>query len=144
MSIKAFRHTGIVVSDLERMLKFYRDCLGLKVERENTESGPYIDKLTGLKDAQVITVKLSIPGGALIELLSFKSSAKAHTPESQIDNPGFSHISLTVGNIEAEYQRLFDKGIKFISSPQISPKGYAKVAFCRDPEGNLIELVEEL
>ena len=37
-----------------------------------------------------------------------------------------------------------DNKIQFNSSPQISPDGYAKVVFCRAPEGTMIELVEVL
>ena len=35
-------------------------------------------------------------------------------------------------------------GLKFNSIPEVSPDGNAQVCFCRDLDGTLIELVEEL
>jgi hypothetical protein len=46
--------------------------------------------------------------------------------------------------LNAEYNRLKDEGVSFNSPPQLSPDGYAKVTFCRAPEGTFIELVEVL
>ncbi|HJO63248.1 MAG TPA: VOC family protein, partial [Desulfobacterales bacterium] len=57
---------------------------------------------------------------------------------------GITHIAFTVEDIEQVYKRLVQSGITFLSTPQSSPDGYAKVAFCRAPEGTFIELVEEL
>ena len=34
MVVKAIRHTGIVVRDMQASLHFYRDLLGMTVERE--------------------------------------------------------------------------------------------------------------
>ena len=42
------------------------------------------------------------------------------------------------------YNRLVEAGVYFNSPPQLSPDGFAKVTFCKDPDGSLIELVEEL
>ena len=42
------------------------------------------------------------------------------------------------------YLDLLELGLKFNKNPQRSPDGKAKVCFCRDYDGTLIELVEEL
>ncbi len=57
---------------------------------------------------------------------------------------GFTLIAFTVDDLDREYERLRAAGVAFNARPQTSPDGYAKVTFCRDPEGNLIELVEVL
>ena len=62
----------------------------------------------------------------------------------EICDIGISHISCTVDDLNMEYERLKNKGIEFNSAPQLTPDGYAKVTFCKAPEGTLIELVEEL
>ena len=67
--MKAVRHTGIVVSDLEKAINFYVDLLGLNVTRESEESGEYIDKILGLKNARLTTVKMAAEDGNLVELL---------------------------------------------------------------------------
>ena len=47
----------------------------------------------------------------------------------------------SLASIEAEIQKL-----EKLQKTQVadSPDGFAKVTFCKDPDGSLIELVEEL
>ena len=137
------RHIGVVVFDIEKTLGFYRDMLGFSIVRDTEEYGGYIDTLLGEKGASVRTVKLSSGSNTLIELLYF-SSPSAEPGQQKVCTAGFSHIALTVEKIDAAYKKLQQKGIVFISAPQVSPDRRAKVVFCRDPEGNLVELVEGL
>ena len=141
--MKSVRHAGIVVNDLSRSLRFYRDVLGLKIEREMVEFGQYIENLLGLEKVRVKTIKMSADDGNLIELLHYESHHRKPT-DRDICDVGYSHIAFGVENIDHEYNRLKQKGVKFNCAPQVSPDHRAKVMFCYDPEGNLIELVEEL
>jgi catechol 2,3-dioxygenase-like lactoylglutathione lyase family enzyme len=141
--MKGIRHIGIVVSDLEKALHFYGDILGFKVKRDMIESGEYIDNLSALKEVQVRTVKMAADDDNLIEFLYYQSNPRS-LKEKDICDIGYSHIAFIVENLDEEYRRLKAKNIKFNSPPQISPDGKVKVAFCRDAEGNLIELVEEI
>lgn len=141
--IKDIRHTGIVVADLETSLYFYGDLLGFQVAKEMEEAGDYIDNISSLRNVKVTTVKMTSPSGQMIELLKYHShSAKQRMRE--ICEIGISHIAFTVDDLDSEYERLKEKGIQFNATPQLSPDGYAKVTFCRAPEGTLIELVEVL
>lgn len=142
--MKAIRHTGIVVSDLERALHFYVELLGLKVIKRMDESGEYIDKILGLKNVMVTTVKIAAEDGNLIELLYYHSHPRKPAGSREICETGISHIAFTVENVDAEYERLSKAGVPFNSPPQKSPDGSAKVTFFTDPEGNLIELTEML
>lgn len=142
--MKGIRHTGIVVKDMEKALYFYRDLLGFKIVKKMQESGNYIDTVCGVTNISVITVKLSADDNNLIELLCFLSPVSKNDTAKGLTDAGFSHISCSVENIDAIYDRLSKAGIWFNSLPQASSDGYAKVAFCRDPEGNFIELVEVL
>ena len=141
---KEIRHFGIVVKDLQESLRFYQDGLGFEIVRQADEFGPYLETVLGLRQASVTTVKMCLPGHAtLIELIEF------HHPEAQerdlrMNECGPTHLSLTVDDVEAEYAKLREYGTAFVSEPQTSPDGYARVAFCRAPEGALIELVEIL
>ena len=42
--IEQIDHINIVVSDLQRMTAFYRDLLGLKITKEVTISGQWINE----------------------------------------------------------------------------------------------------
>ena len=142
--VKETRHFGIAVKDMERSLKFYRDLLGLEIMREMDEAGGYIDNMLALKDVNVKTVKLSANNGVtLVELLQFNSHS-GDEKNKQIYDIGPSHLAFTVNNLDESYEILKNAGIEFNSEPQLSPDGYAKVIFCKDPDGTLVELVEVL
>ncbi|SRR3989338_7912242 len=143
--MKAVRHFGIVTNDIEKSLLFYRDLLGLKIRRDVLEGGEFVSTILGLKQVKVRTVKmLAENGDTLVELLEYQSHRGKERENYEIFDLGASHIAFTVKDVGEEYQRLQEKGIRFISSPQVSPDGKAKVAFCLDPNGVPIELVQEL
>jgi len=143
--MKAVRHFGVVVSDMGRSLRFYRDLLGLKVVRMMDESGEYIDDMLSLQNVRVSTVKLSADSGStLVELLEFKSHPRQPRGDREVCSVGPSHVAFTVDNLVAVHQRLSQAGVRFNAPPQLSPDGYAKVTFCQDPDGTLVELVEVL
>jgi catechol 2,3-dioxygenase-like lactoylglutathione lyase family enzyme len=142
--MKAIRHTGIVINNLEKSLRFYRDILGLKVQRDMLEQGEFIDNISDLKNVEVRTIKMSADDGNLVELLWYKSHPREIRGAEEICSPGVSHLAFTVDDIDYQYKRLKEEGVEFHCPPQISPDGKAKVTFCHDPEGNLIELVEIL
>lgn len=141
--IKDIRHTGIVVMDLEASLYFYRDLLGFQLVKQMEESGEYIDNISSLRNVKVTTIKMTSPAGQMIELLKYHSHP-VEQEKREINKIGISHVAFTVDDLDVEYGKLKDKGIQFNTSPQLSPDGYAKVTFCRAPEGTLIELVEML
>ena len=143
--MRAVRHFGIVVSDMERSLRFYRDLLGLKIVRVMDESGEYIDNMLSLQNVRVTTVKMSADSGStLVELLEFKSHPRQSRGDREVCSVGPSHVAFSVGDLDAVHRRLSQAGVHFNAPPQLSPDGYAKVAFCRDPDGTLVELVEVL
>ena len=136
------RHTGIVVSDIDKSLHFYNELLGFKIVKDMREAGPFVDKILGLSGVSVRTIKMDA-GGSLIELLCFKS----HPMGQQLNNItslGCTHIALTVDNLDDCFKMLKEANTFFVSEPQVSPDGNAKVVFCKDPDGTFIELVEEL
>ena len=138
------RHTGIVVTNIEDSLKFYRDLLGLKIERSMNESGEYINNMLGFENVHVKTVKMSAStGNTLVELLEFTQPVGSNMIR-KVNDLGTSHAAFTVSDIDEIYLKLKQSGVKFNAPPQLSPDGYAKVTFCFDPDKTPIELVQVL
>lgn len=142
--IKAIRHTGLVVADLELALHFWCDVLGFTVAKKMEESGPHIDAMMGLSAVRLTTAKLAAPDGNLVELLHFHSHPDRPAWQGMPFSTGFTHIALTVDDLDAACRKLGDAGVSFAAPPQYSPDGYAKVTYGRGPEGVLLELVEVL
>ena len=141
--ISAIRHTGLVVADLDRAIHFWCDLLGFRVERQMDESGPHIDAMMGLDGVRVTTAKLAAPDGNLIELLHFHSHPDKPNWKGDAYSTGFTHIALTVDNLDELLQRMKAAGAAAApAEPQISPDGKVKVIYAKGPEGVLLELVE--
>lgn len=142
--ISAIRHTGLVVADLERAKHFWCQVLGFKVVKQMDEEGPHLDAMMGLRDVRVTTVKLAAPDGNLLELLRFHSHPDEPRWLGAPYSTGFTHIALTVNDLDALVLKLTNEGVTFPAPPQCSPDGYAKVIYAKGPEGVLLELVELL
>ena len=140
------RHTGIYVQNLEKMKEFYCDNFSMMVAVHDIEKGKYIDTVLGLRSCEIELYKLRCINGTMIELLKRKD---CQNPMYKFDggeiltNTGCIHIALTVDDVDQTYQKLCKQGVEFISYPCTAPSGKAKVCFCKDIEGNYLELVEE-
>jgi catechol 2,3-dioxygenase-like lactoylglutathione lyase family enzyme len=140
--IKAIRHIGLVVANLEKAQSFWCETMGFVVERRMEEAGPHIDAMMGLDGVKVTTIKLAAPDGNLIELLHFSSHPDEETWLGKPFSTGLTHIALTVENMDETYDRLLQAGVAFPAEPQMSPDGTARVIYATGPEGLLLELVE--
>jgi catechol 2,3-dioxygenase-like lactoylglutathione lyase family enzyme len=138
----AIRHVGLVVADLEKSLRFWCDTMGFVVSRQMEESGAHIDAMMGLKNVKVTTTKLADPDGNLLELLYFHSHPDKPQWEGKPYSTGFTHIALTVQDLDETLRRLKLVGASVPAEPQLSPNGQVKVIYASGPEGVLLELVE--
>ena len=146
--ISSIRHVAFVVKDLENSLEFYSNTLGLKVYRRCAETGDFIDSLTGIKNVKLEWVKLIIPKGGLIELLQYHShpdldSLTGAGPSSS-NRIGCSHVALTVQDLSKLYATLIGNGYTCKSKPLLAPSRKAKILYCHDPDGAILELIEDL
>jgi len=132
MSVKEIRHVGFSVKNEEKALDFYCRLLGFKVIKKAKEDENFANKV--LKTRNINYVKL-IKGKQEIEL---------YIMPRDYERGRWNHIALGVKNITELYTTLSEAGIRFISEPTIDPIGRHKLCFCQDPDGNLVELVEEL
>ena len=140
--IAAIRHVGLVVADLEQSLKFWCDAMGFVVLRQMEESGPHIDAMMGLKDVKVTTAKLAAPDNNILELLCFHSHPDKNRWAGVPYSTGFTHIALTVKDLDETLRHLKPFGVSIPNQPQLSPDGQVRVIYATGPEGVLLELVE--
>lgn len=139
--IKEVRHVGIIVSDMEKSLIFYKDLLGLKIKSIVDEKGEFLDNMLGQKNVKNKVAKLYVnAGNGIVELIH--SDQFANKKDRNFFTIGASHFAFTVDNLQDTYDYLMENGVKFTAPPQLTPDGYAKVTFCEDPDGTPIELVE--
>jgi glyoxylase I family protein len=137
-----FHHAAISTPDLGRAVDFYTQVIGCEEAWSfSWESGAAeADAMTGLKDSAANAVMLKL-GDSFLEIFQFSSPAPAPgDPERPVCDHGITHICLQVQNLHAEYARLTAAGMKFHSPPLTQDSGY--VTYGRDPDGNVVELIE--
>ena len=144
-------HVNIVVEDLERMVGFYLDVLGLNVTKRVAISGPWVAATVGLHEVHADVVYLDFPSGPRIELIRYNRPAMVR-PEGvgQPNARGLRHLAFKVDDIDAMTARLRAAGVRVFSEVQSVPDSqvtYAggvrkRLVYFADPEGNLLELCE--
>ena len=144
-------HVNIVVEDLERMVAFYRDALGLKETKRVTITGGWVAATVGLSEVHADVVYLEFASGPRIELIRYNRPLAARPVGVDRPNaPGLRHIAFRIDDIDAAVARLRSAGVKFFSDVQEVPDTqvtYAggirkRLIYFADPEGNLLELCE--
>lgn len=136
-----FNHVGISVTDIERSIAFYRDLFGLEQLCEvfpfGGEDYETIMDLPGASGRMCMIGK----GNLQLELFEFAGS-RAKDPEYPVSDRGYSHFGFEVDDIAATYEKLKAAKVR-IHSPVITFNGGSmKAAYCRDPDGNVFELLE--
>jgi catechol 2,3-dioxygenase-like lactoylglutathione lyase family enzyme len=144
--IKGFFHTGFVVQDMERMIAFYRDGLGLQLRSDSVMKGEVIAQINGLPDIEVRVVFFGREGDPhTLELAQYINPASDREVHSARNDFGASHLCFYVDDIEELYKRLKDNGLSFINRPlerALAGGVTIKQAHARDPEGNWLEFIK--
>jgi catechol 2,3-dioxygenase-like lactoylglutathione lyase family enzyme len=148
--IERIDHLNIVVADMPAMIHFYCDVLGLRLTRQVTISGKWIDDVTGLPHVEADVAFLEPPSGPSIELLHYRTPRGRRPGGSGDPNVlGFRHIAFRVQDLDGLVAAAKAAGVRFVSDIQQVPAAqvdYAdqrkRLLYCRDPEGNLLELCE--
>jgi catechol 2,3-dioxygenase-like lactoylglutathione lyase family enzyme len=138
------RHVGIVTKNLKKSLYFWCDLLNFEIKKNILENGDLIDKVLGYKNVKVQTIKLQDGFGNLIEILYFYNPPKTKNLKKFPYSLGYTHISITVKNIQKIYKKLIKNKIKFNSKPTKSSDGKVIMTYCATPENGYLELVEEI
>ncbi len=140
---------GVVVSDLERSLKFYTEAVGFEnVSSFTVPAGTATDAgLTNSKTLTIQVLKLGEGDGAtslkLMEVPGVRSRKSNNKfIHSQL---GFSYITIHVKSTDKAMERLRKAGVKPVAkSPVELPESLAKGVYLtvlKDPDGNVVELV---
>jgi glyoxylase I family protein len=127
---------GIVCSDFERSVAFYRDLLGLEVHAD-VEVPERVARGVDLAPRGFRQVRLRA-GKTLIKLMEI---AEPPEPRSKGFTNGVRWLTFFVKDVEGLYAALSAKGVPF-TGPPIVPADAKQLACAIDPDGILIEFVE--
>ena len=149
--IRAVDHINIVVSELERSVRFYCDVLGFTKTKEAYLEGAWVDCIVGLKGVRGRVAYVVAPAGEpRIELLCYEHpSGIGHRDNTRSNTLGLRHIALRVDDLAATVARLRAAGATVFGEPVRVPAGVVKHAagektlvYFLDPDGVILELAE--
>jgi catechol 2,3-dioxygenase-like lactoylglutathione lyase family enzyme len=122
----------LLAAQFEAMFRFYRDTLGIQPSH-GEETGTY--------------ASFDLPGGSSIALFRREHMAAAvgttDRPADAAAQDRFALI-LEVDGLDARVDALATRGVAFLAPPRDMPDWGIRVAHLRDPDGNLLELYEDL
>ena len=141
----AFVHVNIVARDWKKLSAFYTDVFGCVPQYpERDMKGEWIDAATGLHKAHIRGIHLLLPGrknGPTLEIFQYNDEPDG--PINQINSPGIAHIAFQVDDVEKYTGKVLDGGgsmLGQVTKKEIESVGTITFVYCRDPEGNIIEL----
>ena len=119
--VVALNHVSLLVQDTGRALQFYHGLLGLAIDASRPDLGfPGAFLATG--NAQIHLLELAPPAG--------RDAADRHGGKDH-------HVALEVQDLDAAVTALEQAGIPYTLS-----RSGRRALFCRDPDGNAVELLE--
>ena len=132
-----YNHTGIVVTDLDRSKRFYQEVLGFQFWYEISPPDEMTAKLNCLDPPLEITASYLTLDGFVLELMHYSASGAAapYVPRA-MNEPGLTHLSISVDDVRATAEKAVEYGGEIIEASDI---GLA--LFIRDPDGQLLELL---
>jgi lactoylglutathione lyase len=128
-------HVGLTVSDMARSTRFYVEALGFAFDRDLRLTGDRIDALLRLEprsDLQAVYLRL---GAFTLELMQFDPGAEPAAAGRRFNQTGLAHLSIAVADLPAAIDRVVAAGGSVLSQ-------VGRAAMVRDPDGQLIELLE--
>jgi lactoylglutathione lyase len=135
--VSAFNHVGQCVTDLERSKRFYCELFGFTLEREIKPPDESSAQLMSLTPPLAMTAAYLVRDGLVLELLHYGAAGQTQAfRERAMNEPGLTHLSLSVDDIDAVCARVGDYGGEVVASSHIGA-----AVFVRDPDGQLVELL---
>jgi lactoylglutathione lyase len=132
-----YNHTGQVVTDLARSKRFYSDVLGFRPWYEITPPDEATAKLCGLTPPLGVTASYLTLDGFVLELMHYAApGATAPWARRGMDEPGLTHLSISVDNVRETAAKAVDYGGEIVEESDVGG-----ALFIRDPDGQLVELL---
>jgi catechol 2,3-dioxygenase-like lactoylglutathione lyase family enzyme len=133
---------GIVCIDIERMLKFYTEVLGLKLVGD-AQTTPEMSTKFGATPHGYRIVRLQTPYGERIKLAQPKvPPVQNPVPEWAYERQGLAYLTFIVDDMKPILARLKANQVKLVSEKPVEVRKGVFAQFLLDPEGNYLEFVE--
>ena len=145
MTLLRMDNVLIVVDDLEAAKAFFAE-LGMELEGEATNEGPWVDRTVGLSDVRADIAMMRPPDGhGGIELAKFHTppAVRAEPEDAPVNALGLRRIMFAVEDIDDVVARLRGHGAELVGEMAQYEDIY-RLCFLRGPGGIIIGVAERL
>ena len=124
-----FEHAGMTASDMDRTVHFYCELIGFRLALRKRQSAGELAFLAA--------------GGGMLEIFA-PDQPIAPARDVPPGQAGLRHLTFAVTDVDGMVARLETAGVSIAERPRDAhnPEMVRRVAFVRDPDGILGELVE--
>jgi lactoylglutathione lyase len=144
MNMTAPLEVALVVSDLARMRQFYEKALGLAFVSEIVV-GPEKSAEAAMSDVGYTVVRLQTPYGERIKLVApnRKPAPRQDLSGRMLDHQSTIYLTFIVDDIAKVVEQVRAEGATLLNAqPVTEVRDGVFLAFLRDPEGHIIEIVQ--
>ena len=142
-------HVCVMVSDLDKSFKFYRDILGFtNVMYDVTEPGALfssdiLDDVLGEKHASTRIIMVASDDGTLLELQQASRPFTKKTPDEYLryGGTGITELAFDVDDIDDFFEKVKAAAIETQTDYVWSPDPRVKSFLFYDPDGALIQII---
>lgn len=134
-------HLKLVVRDIERSIRFYRDVMQLHYEGEAGLEGEGIERILGLPGARIRNAALWRAGFCLL-LRQFQAPPPLPKRGGAMNQLGFTHLSFHFPDLMATVRETREFGAEVLEDTLVEFNGRPTAIFLRDPDGQLIEALQ--
>jgi catechol 2,3-dioxygenase-like lactoylglutathione lyase family enzyme len=143
----AVESIGLVVSDLERSIAFFRDVLSFELVGQEERAGPSHEALEGVFGLRTLSARMRL-GGETLELTQYLAPEGRPIPvDSRSNDRWFQHVAIIVSDMDAAYAHLRKHRVRHASSgPQRLPDwnpnaGGIEAFYFKDADGHVLEVL---
>jgi catechol 2,3-dioxygenase-like lactoylglutathione lyase family enzyme len=137
---------GMVVSDLEKSMSFYKDVVGMvQVDRTSFDVDAEFAKKSGLTDGIELHIQVLKLGkgeeATQLKLMTFGDKPKKQENEYLHSHTGVQYLTFMVAELEPILERIKEHKVKLLGECPIPLGPDRAFVLIQDPDGTFVELI---
>lgn len=147
--LSAFMHVNVNCSDFDISKKFYlkfgfKTILFFGRVEDKKHCSEEFAKGLNMEPYMLIAAPLKM-NDSIVDLIQWKDPYDDRSSYSKVNHLGIAMITLETTDLDSDMKKLENKGIVFLSDPVEvqNPAGNYRFAATKDPDGNVIRLLEK-
>lgn len=130
-------HVGLCVRDIDKAKTFYEQVLGFSERNRMRVPDQFTTGLLRVPEPVGLTAVYLVRDGFTIELIHFDREGNDPARERSFTQPGITHISLCVDDVQATCALVEEHGGEVLRDTEIP----GMAVMVRDPDGQTLELL---